>query len=280
MPLVTIVFPLLLVIAGSRPAAAQPGCIANTHPTCSIRIMVGQVPFLTPMAPLTPAGTVLAWYLYDIVPGRSYCVEAVAADAGDWGSPTSPANVIEYPIILDPALTVFGADTVGVLAVGDDGVGEPPAAGNGRACYIPTAPGPNYGAVRNEPHALEGAGQPWRQFRVRVVETTLFSDWFYVGADYSAYTLIRNSMDSGLNYVVNWRNAGGAVVATTGMLPLAGNGTMFFDARSFAGALAVGHGSVEIAHTGPPGAISASTTVLSATTGLSFDAPFTARPTW
>jgi hypothetical protein len=42
---------------------------------------------------------------------------------------------------------------------------------------------------------------------------------------------------------------------------------------------AAGSGTVEIVHDGPPDAIVASTTVLSPTTGLSFDAPFVKRVT-
>lgn len=117
------------------------------------------------------------------------------------------------------------------------------------------------------------AGQDWS---IRIEDTTLFSNWFYLGGDYNAYTLLRNTTSSSITYTMNWRNSAGTIVATQ-TATLAANGSAYKNARDFAAAVAAGSGTVEIAHTGTPDAILASTTVMSQATGLSFDAPFSRR---
>lgn len=124
-------------------------------------------------------------------------------------------------------------------------------------------------------HALVGSFN----VRVGVVETTLFSNWFFLGGDYSAFTLLRNTTTSTVSYTLNWRNGAGAIVATASG-SLTGNASIAINARSFAGAVTAGSGAVEIAHNASAGALAATTTVLSGTTGLSFDTVFIARPTW
>jgi len=113
-------------------------------------------------------------------------------------------------------------------------------------------------------------------FQARVTDTTLFSNWFFLGGDYSAFTLIRNTTNAAVQYTVNWRSNAGAIVGTTSGSIVA-NGSAIINARDIPGALAAGSGTVEITHDAPPSAIVASTTVLSGTTGLSFDAPFATR---
>jgi hypothetical protein len=88
-----------------------------------------------------------------------------------------------------------------------------------------------------------------------------------------------NTTNTTLSYTINWRNSSGTIVATT-TATLDGDDSIAIDARSFPGAFAAASGTVEIAHTGFPDAIVASTTVLSGTTGLSFDAPFMKRTSW
>ena len=92
--------------------------------------------------------------------------------------------------------------------------------------------------------------------------------------------MLRNTTNSSLNYTVTWRNAAGAVAGTQSGT-LGGNASTFFNAREVAGVLPTNaSGTVEIAYTGAPGGIAANTTVLSNSSGLSFDAPFYSRPTW
>jgi hypothetical protein len=113
-------------------------------------------------------------------------------------------------------------------------------------------------------------------FQIRVEETTLFSNWFFVGGDYSAFTLIRNTTASPVAFTILWRNSAGTIVASQLGL-LAPNGSLYKNGRDFSGVLAAGSGTVEIIHNGTPDAIVASTTTLSTTTGLSFDSPFVRR---
>jgi hypothetical protein len=248
---VAVVVILLGVIVSARPAAAD-----NTTQAEAVSLMVGQMPLLTPA--ITDASPE-RWYKWRVRAGRSYCVEVSTGDTENNAS-DSTLEVLRGP---------------GTLLLGnDDAVTEPDGYRSSRICYISST----LDAAENFAR-VQDLGTGSHQYRIRVVETTLFSDWFYVGADYSAYTLIRNTTDASVTYRVNWRNAAGAVVATTAA-PVAGNADVFFDARAFAGALAATNGSVEIAHNGSPDAIVASTTVLSPTTGLSFDAPFMRRQPW
>jgi hypothetical protein len=122
-----------------------------------------------------------------------------------------------------------------------------------------------------------GAATGTFEMQATVYDTTLFSNWFYLGGDYSAFTLLRNTTSSAVTYKISWRNAGGAIVAST-TATLAANGSAAVNGGAFAGAAAAGSGTVEITHDAPVGGLVASTTVLSATTGLSFDAPFQIRP--
>ncbi len=82
-----------------------------------------------------------------------------------------------------------------------------------------------------------------------------------------------------MNYTINWRDSSGTSVATTSGV-LGGNTSATVNAELFAGAETAGSGTVEVVHDGSPDAIVASTTVLSGSTGLSFDAPFVRRQPW
>jgi hypothetical protein len=129
-----------------------------------------------------------------------------------------------------------------------------------------------------EPELLDSS------FRLRVEETTLLSNWFFVGGDYAAFTLLRNTTSSfgpgaptlGIHYRINWRNGFGTIIASTaGMLPP--NSGVYKNGRDYPAVLAAVSGTVEIIHDGPADAIVASTTVMSPSTGLSFGAPFIRR---
>jgi hypothetical protein len=94
------------------------------------------------------------------------------------------------------------------------------------------------------------------------------------------FTLIRNTSSSALaGVVVTWRDLAGIVGGTT-TVTVPTNGTVILNARNFVDPGLFSNGSVEIAHTGSPQQLTASTTTLSGTTGLSFDAPFTQRQPW
>jgi hypothetical protein len=166
-------------------------------------------------------------------------------------------------------LRVHSDDGVTLVVPDDMSGAEPAGAAGSRGCYLAGTSEVNYLELR------DGAGV----YTVRVVETTLYSNWFFVGAGYSSYTLLRNTSDRAFSYAVAWRNTSGMVVASASGT-IEAHATIFVDARSVAGVLAAVNGSVEVAHSGPPGAVVATTTVLSGVTGLSFDAPFEGRAPW
>jgi hypothetical protein len=204
------------------------------------------------------------WYRTYVVAGRSYCVETQGGVLFD----TDPAAGT-----IDTFVLVLRQDANTVLVSNDDAMTEPQSDRTSRGCF--TAP------VNESVLIRVNRSQPGTSFgfRVRMVESTLFSNWFFVGGDYSAFTLVRNTTNTPINYTIKWRNSGGTIVGTTSGA-LGGDGSIVVDGRSFPAVIAAVSGTVEIAHTGSPDAIVASTTVLSGTTGLSFDAPFMKRTSW
>jgi hypothetical protein len=231
------------------------GGAPNTTSGTAVSLMVGQ----SAVDALLDDVNTERWFRYDVRAGRSYCVEAAAQPNEHIGT-------------LDPAATVYASNATTVLGSNDTAAGEAPGLTNARVCYAPTVSEVNFVKVTDAPAGALA-------YAVRVVETTLFSNWFFIGGDYSAYTLIRNTSDVAVTFTVNWRDLAGNLV---GIAPgvLSAHGDMFFDARTVVGLGGAIQGSVEVAHGGPPDAVVGSTTVLSPTTGLSFDAPFQARQPW
>jgi len=202
------------------------------------------------------------WYRFDSVLGRSYCVETEAG----WNtvlSATAPGSG-------DTIVDVFASDTTTLIVTNDDQPTEPFGYRLSRACFV----APTSQSIFIRITRFSGSADFW--FAPRARETTLFSNWFFVGSDYHAYAILRNTTGSTLAYTVRWRDATGAIVGTV-VSTIAGNGGALLDARNVAGALAAVSGTVEIVHNGSPDAIMATTTVLSSTTGLSFDTFFSKR---
>lgn len=114
---------------------------------------------------------------------------------------------------------------------------------------------------------------------VMVIETTLFSPWWFVspGSGYDSYVEIRNNSAQSIPVTVRAYGGGGNLAGSTTQT-VAANGTLLVLGSSLAPG--GGSGSMSIAFDGPPGSITANTTTLSALTGLSFDAPFTPRMAW
>jgi hypothetical protein len=109
-----------------------------------------------------------------------------------------------------------------------------------------------------------------------VVETTLWANWFFVGGDYSSYTILRNTTTSPIHATITWRNLAGIIVgSSTASVPP--GGLWFRDAKLSA---ASSSGSVEVAHDGEPQALVGSQTTISPTTGQSFDTVMAQRRTW
>jgi hypothetical protein len=217
-----------------------------------------------------------------IVPGGSTHLGVLAVDGEvRWYTFQAKANRA-YSITLEN-LTSRDIGAIGLGTLQTDCAGTPlsawstwdsepvngtPTSGGDRKSVVPNAD-----TTINIPVGPQAASL---SFQIRVEETTLFSNWFYVGGEYSPYTLIRNTTASSVGYTILWRNGAGAVVASQSGV-LAPNGSVYKNGRDFSGVLAAGTGTVEILHNGTPDAIVASTTILSTTTGLSFDAPFVKR---
>lgn len=203
------------------------------------------------------------WYTNIVVGGRSYCVETGQFE-GTYGDQK-----------LDPVLTIFHADATTQIVQNDDLANEPRADAHARACFIATSDE----LVFTEITPAAG-GTANGKVELRFTETTLFCPWYFISGDYNAFSLIRNSSKTALNgVVITWRGLSGAVAGTT-TVSIPANGTVVVNARDFVSSVTFPNGSVEIAHTGSLDQLAGSTTTLSGTTGLGFDAQFTQRRPW
>ena len=202
------------------------------------------------------------WYAFRAISGRSYCAETQGGVFFD----VNAGNI-------DTVVNVFRTDGITSLVTNDDAVAEPRGYRLSRGCFIAAVSEVTY--VQIVPFT---AGDQFN-FRVRIAETTLFSNWFFLGGDYSSFTLLRNTTSSTLSYTINWRNSAGTIVGTQ-TASLVSNASAALNGRDFPGALAAVSGTVEIVHNSTPDAIFATTTVLSGTTGLSFDTFFVKRASW
>jgi hypothetical protein len=229
----------------------------NVSSGTAARLTIGQQAVVQTLANNTSQG----WFDFQPRAGRSYCVSVTFSQMSVFQGGMTQG---------DPVVTVFQSDGTTVVATNDDIVTEPDANLQSRACFIWPAVGSS-GFIRAT--QLSNAGN---SYDVRIIETTMFCPWFFISGDYNAFTLIRNTTDSSVNFTVNWRNAAGAIVGTSGGT-LAGNGNIAINARSFVNPVTAPNGSIEIVHDGSEDALKASTTTLSATTGLGFDALFEQR---
>jgi hypothetical protein len=209
------------------------------------------------------SGTQARWYVTGLtVFARSYCAE----------TGVFPENAYEAANTL---ITVYRQDTTTVIGTNDDAFTSEPGTGVGsRVCWV--APATEAAFVKVTWFSTTAPATP-RFPTLRVVETTLWCPWFFIDGDYNAFTLLRNTTNAAVNVAVGWRDANGTVVGSAlGAIPA--NGNIALSARTYVtGATS---GSVEVVHTGSPEAIMGSTTTLSGTTGVGFDAPFGQRRPW
>jgi len=206
------------------------------------------------------------WYSIMTKPGRSYCAETGQAESiGVIGLPDRTE---------DSNLNVYAADGTTLLAHNDDTLEEPNNEGFSRACWIATADAKAF--IKVTPF---GPTPVTEYMTLRVVETTLFCPWFFIAGDYNAFSLLRNTADTPRTIRVTWRGLTGTVAATTNV-SVPANGTAILNAKDFVDPGVVANDSVEIVHAGSPDQIVGSTTTLSGTTGLGFDALFEQRKPW
>jgi hypothetical protein len=179
------------------------------------------------------------WSAVETVGGRSYCAELAAG-----------ANAQEAAT---PVVTALRADGTTILAGG--------GSGDTHACFV---------APVNETTLIKvaQADASVRSYRLRLIESTLWSNWFFVGGTYSSYTLLRNTGDADINATITWRADSGAVVGSF-VTVVPAHGVVYYDARTMTTAALAG--SVEVGHDGPPQGLVGSQTTLTPSTGLSFD---------
>jgi hypothetical protein len=218
------------------------------------------------------------YYFTGFVQGRSYCVEV---------QPNSSSIDVGF----DSYTNVF-ADTgaTAVLSFDDDWYREPYAAYYSKNCFIWTAATDTFRLLNVQSAPI--GGNPARpapvpsatlNFRFRIVDTALNGPWFFVdtASSYNGFIEIANTTTDPVTITVTIRNSSGATIGVPQSRVVPGYANLAMNARTdFGVTLTNGSGSVQIAHDGPPGAIFANVTSLSAQTGLSFDSPLTRRQNW
>ncbi|MEO5898080.1 MAG: hypothetical protein ABIS06_20520 [Vicinamibacterales bacterium] len=137
---------------------------------------------------------------------------------------------------------------------------------------IPTTDGTLYIRVANS----VAAGYT---VHVLVVETTLFSPWWFVGGTNQAYVTVRNNMTGPTTARVTLYGSNGVICGTSN-IALSGNGNAALEIGPIGTCATAVSGSASIAFAGTPGGLVANITTLSVPNGISFDAPFTPRFTF
>ncbi|MEO8431536.1 MAG: hypothetical protein ABI592_08505 [Acidobacteriota bacterium] len=230
----------------------------NTTIVTSVNLAWGQKVLTT----MGPSAATAHWFHVFGIAGRSYCAE------------TGQAETTVFAERVEDSDIEIQDDTGTPIAFNDDPLEEPYNYFHSRACWIPTLHGFNY--IRVKAHQDTPVAE---YLTLRVIETTLFCPWFFVAGDYNAFSLIRNTAGRARDITVTWRGLSGVVAGTT-TVTIPPNGTIVLNARNFVNPAVFSNGSVEIAHAGSPEQIQGSTTTLSGTTGLGFDAQFTQRKPW
>jgi hypothetical protein len=201
-----------------------------------------------------------------VVSGRSYHVMAW----GPFGGGTNGEDDIDISVgLFTDATCTTPAQTVSTTAFEP----EPNAPGHvgAQASLIPTATGPLYIQVHNN----TASAAPLQAI---IVETTLFSPWWFTGGTNQAFIEVTNNMDTATTAVVTVRKADGSTCGTSNV-PLAAGGNAAVSVKAL-GTCANASGSAQIAFNGTPGGLTANTTTIDGIQGTSFDSPFVPRMTW
>jgi len=256
------------ILAGLLVAATSPAALAqNTSNGNSYGYIVGQGPINIFIGNTVGTDTE-RWYTAEFVQGKSYCVELFRANS-------------EYNIDLDLVVQIINPPSAVVFTFNNHTTGGDPGLGVNscwtRGCFIPTLATQAYYIRMLKSVCCTGrAGN----FQFRINDTTLHSPWWFVDSanGYNAFFEIANVGTAPVNIEVTIRQANGAIVGTkhSRSIPPFGN-IALTAATNFGATITAASGSAQIAHDGPPGAIVANTTTLSAAQGLSFDAPFLSR---
>jgi hypothetical protein len=175
--------------------------------------------------------------------------------------------------VLDPLLSVYQADGATSIGINDDITDEPGGPLLSRVCYIAAASEDNLADVT-------AAGPTAGGFRVRVVDTTVFSPWFFAGSGFETFILIKNTTGTAHNVTVTLFSPAGtpATAPQSGIAPADGSYNLQLSAPPPTGfGVSTAVGGVLIAHDGPPGSLVSSVLSMSFSSGASFEAPASPR---
>lgn len=117
------------------------------------------------------------------------------------------------------------------------------------------------------------------QVRLALIETTLYSPWWYVGSPNQSFIVLSNTTASAISPQVTMRGPDGAMCGTA-TVALPARGTAFVRVNDYVACLSAGYGSATIDFVSTPGSIVANTTVIDSVGGVSFDEPFAPRALW
>ena len=113
-----------------------------------------------------------------------------------------------------------------------------------------------------------------------VIESTLFSPWWFTGGTNQAFIEIRNNMANPSSRAeVTLYRSNGTVCGTTDLI-IPGNGNAAIAVNTIGDCAAAVSGSAQIAFFGTPGGMAANITTIDAVNGTSLNSPFTPRMTW
>jgi hypothetical protein len=200
------------------------------------------------------------FFRYRATAGRSYCVEV--------------DNGRTETTVLDTVLSVYHADGTTLIGANDNIADEPGGPLLSRVCFIATVSEDNLADVTSAAGGNPGV------FRVRVVDTTTFAPWFFSGANFEAFILVKNTTGTAHNVTVTLLDPTGAPAAApqSGVMPANGSYNLQVSQAPPVGfGVASASGGVLIAHDGPPGAVGASLTSINFIAGVSFDTPASPR---
>jgi uncharacterized repeat protein (TIGR01451 family) len=202
------------------------------------------------------------WFRFGVQTGRSYCVEV--------------DNGKTDVSVRDSVLSVYRPDGSTLIGGNNDIADEPGGPLLSRVCYIANVSEDNLADVTS------GAGGTAGGFRVRVVETTLFSPWLgplFSGSGFESFILMKNTTGAAHNVTVTLTGSNSAFVGTlSNAAPANGSFNIQVSAAPPVGfGLSGTSASVIIAHDGPPGALIANVTTLNFGSGVSYDTPAVSR---
>jgi hypothetical protein len=210
-------------------------------------------------------GSTSIFFKFRVNAGRSYAVMSWApfTDAGEGG------------VSLDTALYTDSACTTG--AGGQSTTDrEPLMSVNDHSGDVDSIIAPADGTIFVDLHNFIASGQT---VHILVVETTLFSPWWFTGGTNQAYVELRNNMSSSTTGTLTFYAANGSVCGTSAV-SVNGNGNAAVQINAVGTCASSVSGSAQLAFQGTSGGMTANITTLDVPNGTSFDSPFTPRMVW